>query len=88
MSAAVPDPRLVDESYQRLKKDAEARGYYLNPDEPFTKELARGLLANERRFGYPSCPCRLAAGVKSADLDIICPCDYRDPDLAQYGTCY
>ena len=22
------------------------------------------------------------------DLDIICPCDYRDPDLAEYGCCY
>jgi rubrerythrin len=22
------------------------------------------------------------------DLDIICPCDYRDPDLDQYGACY
>jgi rubrerythrin len=22
------------------------------------------------------------------DRDIICPCDYRDPDVAEYGTCY
>ena len=22
------------------------------------------------------------------DRDIICPCDYRDPDVAQYGACY
>ncbi len=21
-------------------------------------------------------------------MDIICPCDYRDPDLNEYGTCY
>ncbi|MDY7042449.1 MAG: ferredoxin-thioredoxin reductase catalytic domain-containing protein, partial [Chloroflexota bacterium] len=21
-------------------------------------------------------------------LDIICPCDYRDPDLDEYGACY
>ena len=21
-------------------------------------------------------------------MDIICPCDYRDPDLDEYGTCY
>jgi ferredoxin-thioredoxin reductase catalytic chain len=46
------------------------------------------MLVNERRYGYWACPCRLATGVKSEDLDIICPCDYRDPDLAQYGTCY
>src|SRR4030065_542109 len=25
---------------------------------------------------------------KEEDLDIVCPCDYRDPDLDEYGTCY
>jgi ferredoxin-thioredoxin reductase catalytic chain len=30
----------------------------------------------------------LAEGVKSEDLDIICPCDYRDADVSQYSTCY
>ncbi|MFA4837726.1 MAG: ferredoxin-thioredoxin reductase catalytic domain-containing protein, partial [Dehalococcoidia bacterium] len=48
----------------------------------------RGLLANEARYGYQACPCRLASGKKDNDLDIICPCDYRDPDLARYGMCY
>jgi ferredoxin-thioredoxin reductase catalytic chain len=46
------------------------------------------MLVNERRYGYWACPCRLASGVKKEDLDIICPCDYRDPDIADYGTCY
>ena len=31
---------------------------------------------------------RLAAGEKNDDLDIICPCDYRDSDLEDYGACY
>lgn len=22
------------------------------------------------------------------DRDIICPCDYRDPDVQEFGTCY
>jgi len=30
----------------------------------------------------------LASGNKADDLDIICPCDYRDPDLTDYGACY
>ena len=88
MSTLSPEQSEVEDSYLRLKKDVEARGYYLNPDVPFTKDLVRGLLVNERRFGYQSCPCRLASGVKAADLDIICPCDYRDPDLTEYDTCY
>jgi ferredoxin-thioredoxin reductase catalytic subunit len=78
----------VDAVYQRFKTEAESGGYHLNPDVAFTKDLIRGLLANEARYGYRACPCRLASGSKEADLDIICPCDYRDPDLTDYGSCY
>lgn len=72
----------------RLDAEAEASGYHLNPDPEVTRELVRGLLINQERYGYPSCPCRLASGNKAEDLDIICPCDYRDPDLDEYGACY
>ena len=34
------------------------------------------------------CPCRLAAGDREWDRDIICPCVYREPDVAEYGSCY
>ena len=74
--------------YKRLDKQAEKAGYHLNPDEEFTKGLVEGLLVNEKRYGYWACPCRLADGKKELDLDIICPCDYRDPDLNEYGNCY
>ena len=83
-----PSQAEIDKLYERLNKEAEAGGYHLNPDFEFTKALIRGLLVNEQRYGYWACPCRLAAGKKVEDLDIICPCDYRDPDLNQYGTCY
>lgn len=74
--------------YERLKREGEAAGYYLNPDVEFVLDLMEGLLANEERYGYWACPCRLAEGVREKDLDIICPCDYRDPDLDEYGACY
>jgi len=74
--------------YERLNREAEAGGYHLNPDVDFTKDLVRGLIINEKRYGYWACPCRLASGVKAEDLDIICPCDYRDADLNDYGCCY
>ena len=78
----------VDALYQRLKQEAEEGGYHLNPEVDFTKELVRSLLINEKRYGYWACPCRLASGVKEDDLDIICPCDYRDADVNEYGSCY
>jgi ferredoxin-thioredoxin reductase catalytic subunit len=78
----------VDKLYEKLKKEAEESGYFLNPDVEFTKELVRSLLINEKRYGYWACPCRLATGIKEKDMDIICPCDYRDADLNEYGSCY
>jgi len=83
----IPDS-LIDATYLTLKKEAEGGGYRLNPDADFTKNLVRGLLKNEQRYGYRACPCRLASGKKEEDLDIICPCDYRDPDLTDFGACY
>jgi len=82
------DEAMVQKTHERLKREAEAGGYRLNPDAEFTKELIRGLLTNEDRMGYWACPCRLASGDKKEDMDIICPCDYRDPDLSEFGACY
>jgi ferredoxin-thioredoxin reductase catalytic chain len=78
----------VDRACRRLREDAERYGYRLNPDDSFTVELVRSLLVNEGRYGYRACPCRLASGVRREDRDIICPCDYRDSDLAEYHACY
>ncbi len=79
---------MVDAIYERLSREAEEGGYHLNPDVEFTKGLLRSLIINEQRYGYWACPCRLATGVKEEDIDIICPCDYRDADINEYGSCY
>jgi len=84
----MPTPDAIQQLYERLKAEAEAAGYHLNPDVEFTLALVESLLVNQERYGYPACPCRLAAGVRQEDLDIICPCDYRDADLVDYGACY
>jgi len=78
----------VDSLHERLLGEAEASGYHLNPDEESTKWLIGSLVENERRYGYRACPCRLVSGNKQDDLDIICPCDYRDADLTEYDACY
>ena len=78
----------IDRLHKRLEREAESAGYHLNADVQFTKGLVKSLLINERRYGYRACPCRLASGDKQEDLDIICPCDYRDPDLNDYDACY
>ncbi len=71
-----------------MEADAKTYGYVLIPDTDLLQAFLEGLKTNEDRYGYPSCPCRLATGKLELDRDIICPCDYRDPDITQYGACY
>ena len=74
--------------HERLEREAREGGYRLNPDREFTLRLVEALLTNQRRYGYWACPCRLAFGEKPKDLDVICPCNYRDADVDEFGACY
>jgi ferredoxin-thioredoxin reductase catalytic chain len=78
----------VEELYEFLKKAQEPKGYYFNRDKEKVFQLLEGLLINKERYGYMCCPCRLAANNREWDRDIICPCVYRVPDVAEYGSCY
>ena len=78
----------VEELFDVLRKLQEPKGYLFNNDKNSTLDLLRGLLTNKERYGYMSCPCRLASGDYEKDKDIICPCPYRVPDVKEYGSCY
>ena len=77
-----------EELKQKIEAEIKDKKCFLNPDKSFTDDLINGLLVNEDRYGYQSCPCRLAANDKDLDIDIICPCYYRDPDVTEFGNCY
>ncbi len=77
-----------EELYEMLRKLQEPRGYFFNRDKEAVFELLDGLLVNKERYGFMSCPCRLASGDYEKDKDIICPCVYREPDVKEYGSCY
>jgi ferredoxin-thioredoxin reductase catalytic subunit len=85
---SVPTDMVVEKRYSQLYKEAKQTGYNLNPDVRFAKDLVRGIIINEQRYGYGSCPCRLSDDNKEEDLDIICPCNYRDADVTEFGACY
>ena len=71
-----------------MREDASENGYYLCPDDELLDGFIEGLYTNEQRYGYYSCPCRLACGVRTYDSDIVCPCEYRDADVDEFGMCY
>ena len=73
---------------ESLRGTQEPLGYFFNRYDEQVQSLLQGLLTNRERYGYMSCPCRLATGDREKDRDIICPCVYRQPDVAEYGSCY
>jgi len=78
----------AEKLHDKLRQAQEAKGFFFNNDRDRVLELLEALLVNKNRYGYMSCPCRLATGDRERDRDIICPCVYRGPDIEEYGSCY
>ena len=78
----------IEKLYEMLRKAQEPKGYYFNQDKERVFELLKALMTNKERYEYMGCPCRLAAGNRDLDKDIICPCVYRVQDVKEYGSCY
>ncbi len=78
----------VEQLFEVLKQAQEPKGFFFNQDKQRVFDLLQGLLTNKSRYGYMCCPCRLAAEDRERDKDIICPCVYREADVAEYGSCY
>ena len=78
----------AEKLYNKLKNAQESKGYFFEKDKERVIELLEALILNKNRYGYMVCPCRLASGDREADRDIICPCEYREPDVAEFGSCY
>ena len=76
------------ELHDFLIKSQGSKGFFFNNHHERTMELLEALIINKGRYGYMSCPCRLASGNREWDRDITCPCIYREPDLKEYGSCY
>jgi ferredoxin-thioredoxin reductase catalytic chain len=80
--------RTVGEIEAEIRELAKSDGYTLNPDREIREGIIEGIAINEDSVGYWNCPCRKASGDRNADIDIICPCQYRDADLKEHGRCY
>ncbi|MDY0162097.1 ferredoxin-thioredoxin reductase catalytic domain-containing protein [Desulfobotulus sp.] len=78
----------LEKLHDMLRKTQEPKGYFFSKDKSRVMELLEGLVKNKERYGYMACPCRLASGNREKDRDILCPCIYREPDVAEFGSCY
>ena len=82
------DRKRIQDEVRAIREQAAKGGYSLHPDAEFVDPLVEGILTNRDRYGYDACPCRLATGERAKDLPIVCPCVFRDADLADFDACY
>ena len=78
----------AEKLYDTLEKIQKPKGFLFNKDKDRVIELLEALLLNRERYGYMCCPCRLSAGDRKKDKDILCPCIYREDDFKEFGSCY
>ncbi len=67
-----------------MRTSSGKRAPYFQP----AKAGSDGSCGEQERYGFASCPCRISSGIKGYDSDIICPCEYRDADINDFGACY
>jgi ferredoxin-thioredoxin reductase catalytic chain len=88
MTTASSQKKTIEDTKLFTEMVATHQGWELTRDKKLLQILREGLTTNWNRYGYFSCPCRLADGIREEDKDIICPCEYAKPDIEEYGHCY
>ncbi len=71
-----------------LQKITENKDFMLNPDKEKVGKIVEGLLQNEKRFKLRLCPCRLRDGTRERDLQLLCPCKFKEDEAwKNLGRC-
>ncbi|MFN4133554.1 MAG: ferredoxin-thioredoxin reductase catalytic domain-containing protein [Candidatus Hadarchaeales archaeon] len=78
----------IEKLREMMEKYAKSQGYRLNPDETVTATILKGLLENEKKYGYRYCPCRVVEGDRTKDAPKICPCKWHKEEIEQMGHCH
>ena len=81
------DEQEIEEIIKEYQEYAESQGLKLNPDMEAVRRIAKGLLANEKKYGQRYCPCRRVTGSKEEDQPKICPCTFHREEIEKNGYC-
>lgn len=71
-----------------LEKYCEQKNYALNPSWMMLTNLKSNLCEMEATFGKRYCPCFEPSGDEALDKKMMCPCEFIDDEIAEYGTCH
>ena len=81
----------MEEAEKRILKIsqdyARKAGFRMNKDKKQIGFILKGLKANDDKFGFRYCPCRIVTGNFDKDRLIICPCIYHKSEIKTGGHC-
>lgn len=63
--------------------------FSLNPDVEHVTFTIEGILRNERQRGLKYCPCRVPSGDFLTDIELLCPCNFKQQETwEEQGRCW
>ncbi len=71
-----------------MQKYILQKNYALNPSWMMTTNLQIWLSEMEATFGKRYCPCFEPSGDAQLDKKMLCPCEFIDDEIKEYGTCH
>ncbi len=71
-----------------IDKFTKKKNYALNPSWMMFTNLEIWLSEMEATFGRRYCPCFEPSGDETLDKKMICPCDFIEDEIKEYGTCH
>jgi len=81
------DNKKVENLIESYGKYAEVNGFKLNPNREAVERLIKGMLENEKKYGFRYCPCRRISGNPEEDRKKICPCQFMRKEIEEVGHC-
>ena len=71
-----------------MEKYCEQNDYAINPSWMMATNLKSNLCEMEATFGKRYCPCFEPSGDKELDKKMMCPCEFVEEEIKEYGTCH
>lgn len=71
-----------------MQKYIEQKNYALNPSWMMTTNLKIWVSEMEATFGQRFCPCFEPSSDAKLNKKMMCPCEYVEDEIKEYGTCH
>lgn len=71
-----------------IQKYTKKNGYVLNPNWMMSTNLKVWLSEMDETFGKRYCPCFEPSGDAGLDKKMLCPCEFVEDEIEEYGTCH